>query len=313
MHRKTAFNALFRPSKHSFTPKTPFAEKVMGPNFKHLYDTSSAASRLVKTWDKEIIPVNTFDSLTLEGWFYTAGENARDTAILVHGYNSSPMGDMSAIMQFYLRRGINVLLTNNRGGKTSVGNNITFGLYERLDTALWVDKLNERFPDGSIILHGISLGGATVCLMSELDLKNVKCVVSDCAYTSIRAEFAHSSKLTMGFTPKATLERVYKLLQRIRQYRRRLHASQSGATRKISDTVYSRQGRPFYPCANGARTLQRLFLGQTPVPCGRRGTRRVVCKRPERVRIRRDGLCKRQQIKLNRITKKPRDSVAFFL
>lgn len=208
---KTAFNAIFRPSKHSFTPKTPFAEKVMGPNFKHLYDTSSAASRLVKTWDKEIIPVNTFDSLTLEGWFYTAGENARDTAILVHGYNSSPMGDMSAIMQFYLRRGINVLLTNNRGGKTSVGNNITFGLYERLDTALWVDKLNERFPDGSIILHGISLGGATVCLMSELDLKNVKCVVSDCAYTSIRAEFAHSSKLTMGFTPKATLERVYKL------------------------------------------------------------------------------------------------------
>ena len=108
---KIAFNALFRPSKHLFTPKTPFAEKVMGPNFKHLYDTSSAASRLVKTWDKEIIPVNTFDSLTLEGWFYTAGENARDTAILVHGYNSSPLGDMSAIMQFYLRRGINVLLT----------------------------------------------------------------------------------------------------------------------------------------------------------------------------------------------------------
>ena len=45
---KIAFNALFRPSKHLFTPKTPFAEKVMGPNFKHLYDTSSAASRLVK-------------------------------------------------------------------------------------------------------------------------------------------------------------------------------------------------------------------------------------------------------------------------
>lgn len=47
--------------------------------------------------------------------------------------------------------------------------------------------------------------------MSEMTLKNVKCVVSDCAYTSIRAEFAHSSKLTMGFTPKAMLERVYKL------------------------------------------------------------------------------------------------------
>lgn len=55
------------------------------------------------------------------------------------------------------------------------------------------------------------MGGATVCLMSEMTLKNVKCVVSDCAYTSIRAEFAHSSKLTLGFTPKATLERVYKL------------------------------------------------------------------------------------------------------
>lgn len=208
---KIAFNALFRPSKHLFTPKTPFAEKVMGPNFKHLYDTSSAASRLVKTWDKEIIPVSTFDSLTLEGWFYTAGENARDTAILVHGYNSSPMGDMSAIMQFYLRHGVNVLLTNNRGGKTSVGDNITFGLYERLDTALWVEKLNERFPTGSIFLHGISLGGATVCLMSEMGLKNVKGVISDCAYTSIRAEYAYCTKHVAGVTPKLTLERVYKL------------------------------------------------------------------------------------------------------
>ncbi len=211
---KIAFNALFRPSKRTFTPKSSFGEKLMGPNFQLLYDECTKAGRLVKTWDKEIIPVCTFDNLTLEGWFYSAGENACDTAILVHGYNSSPMGDLATIMQFYLRNGVNVLMTNNRGGKTSVGDNITFGLFERLDTALWVEKLNERFPTGDIFLHGLSLGGATVCLMSELDLKNVKCIVSDCAYSSIRAEFLHSSKLTVGFTPKRELERVYKIFEK---------------------------------------------------------------------------------------------------
>lgn len=208
---KIAFNSLFRPSNSSFTPGAPFSDKIMGPNFALLYNTNREAVKVVKSLEKEIIPVHTFDGLTLEGWFYSAGENVVDTAILVHGYNSSPFGDLSAIMQFYLKNGVNVLLTNNRGGKTSVGDNITFGLYERLDTALWVDKLNERFPSGSIFLHGISLGGATVCLMSELGLKNVKGVVSDCAYTSIRAEYAYCTKHVAGITPKFTLERVYKL------------------------------------------------------------------------------------------------------
>lgn len=116
----------------------------MGPISSICTTPAQLQAGLSKRGTRKLSPL-TLSTLTLEGWFYTAGENARDTAILVHGYNSSPLGDMSAIMQFYLRRGINVLLTNNRGGKTSVGNNITFGLYERLDTTLWVDKLNERF------------------------------------------------------------------------------------------------------------------------------------------------------------------------
>lgn len=141
-------------------------------------------------------------------------------------------------------------------------------------------------------MHGISLGGATVCLTSEMTLKNVKCVVSDCAYTLIRAEFAHSSKLTMVSRRKPRWNAFINFLQKNSAIPSTTSRRSKRCNTQISDTVYSRQGRPFYSGRHGARTLRRLLLGQTPVPCGRRGTRRVVCKRPERVRIRRYGLCK---------------------
>ena len=43
-------------------------------------------------------------------------------------------------------------------------------------------------PDAKIILHGVSMGCATVCMMSGRDdlPENVKFTVADCGYTSAK-------------------------------------------------------------------------------------------------------------------------------
>lgn len=51
------------------------------------------------------------------------------------------------------------------------------------------DKIGE---DAEILLHGTSMGGATVLMMTGLKLpEQVKGVVSDCAFTSPKEVFTH--------------------------------------------------------------------------------------------------------------------------
>ena len=47
-------------------------------------------------------------------------------------------------------------------------------------------KIIEENPDAKIILHGISMGGATVMMCAGENLpSNVKGIVDDCGYTSV--------------------------------------------------------------------------------------------------------------------------------
>ena len=52
-----------------------------------------------------------------------------------------------------------------------------------------IEKIGD---DAQIVLHGNSMGSATVCMMSGLDLPTqVKGIISDCAFTSMKDVFTH--------------------------------------------------------------------------------------------------------------------------
>ena len=52
-----------------------------------------------------------------------------------------------------------------------------------------VEKMGD---DAQILLHGNSMGSATVCMMSGLELPpQVKGIISDCAFTSMKEVFTH--------------------------------------------------------------------------------------------------------------------------
>lgn len=121
-----------------------------------------------------------------------------------HGYRSNGKDEFNAFAQYYLKKGYNVFVVDHPAAGESEGRYIGFGIYEYESALQWLDYLNETFgSDKQIILHGVSMGSATVMLLSGSDRlpKNVKFIVSDCGYTSAMDEF--NSQLDAVGVPKA--------------------------------------------------------------------------------------------------------------
>lgn len=140
--------------------------------------------------------ITSHDGLKLHAYYLPAKQPTDRTAILAHGYSGS--GDQMGIFaQVYVEElGFNVLLPDARGHGKSEGNYIGFGWPERKDILRWVGKIIEETGDSvQIVLHGVSMGGATVLMTSGEQLPpNVKAIVEDCGYTSVKDELTYQLK-----------------------------------------------------------------------------------------------------------------------
>ncbi|GFI21610.1 putative protein [Lachnospiraceae bacterium] len=142
------------------------------------------------------ITQTSFDGLKLHATFFPAINEAQDrkkVAICFHGYTSQGMSDYIGLSGYYLNKGYAMLLPDARAHGTSEGEYIGFGCLDRKDALVWIDwVVKELGEDVEIILHGTSMGGATVLMASGLDLPaQVKGIVSDCGFTSPKEVFTH--------------------------------------------------------------------------------------------------------------------------
>lgn len=136
--------------------------------------------------------ITSFDDLTLKGKLLKAKEDSDKVIILVHGYHSTNFRDWSNFLKFYYDLGFNILLPNSRAHGDSEGNYTGFGWLDRLDLLEWIHEVQMYFgfKPLQIVLHGISMGGATVLMASGETLsRDVKCIISDCSYTNVIDEF----------------------------------------------------------------------------------------------------------------------------
>ncbi|ASA26601.1 alpha/beta hydrolase [Paenibacillus donghaensis] len=136
------------------------------------------------------------DGLKLQGYFIASEQAKGRTVIVAHGY-SGKAKDMGAYAKLYYEKlGYNVLLPDARGHGESAGNYIGFGWPERRDYLQWIHYVMERTgPQAQIVLHGVSMGGATVLTTSGESLPSqVKAIVADCAFSSVKAQLAYQLK-----------------------------------------------------------------------------------------------------------------------
>ena len=140
---------------------------------------------------------------------YIADANFDKWAVIIHGYMMSGSLMYSAVGNMYAEQGYNVLAPDLRGFGSSDGS-VAMGYLESLDVYDWIKDLNQNWNNKerygvnvapeSIVVHGISLGGATTLqLATNPDIKlsstepytsnltdlHVKGFVDDCGYTSM--------------------------------------------------------------------------------------------------------------------------------
>lgn len=153
---------------------------------------------------KEEITIKSHDGLTFKAFLIPSSQTQQKVyVILAHGYTSKGL-DMGAEAKFYHDElGFHVLAPDDRGHGNSQGKYIGFGWHDRLDYLAWIQYLIKHYgQDIQILLHGISMGGATVLMVSGEKLPpNVKAIISDCAYTSAYDILAYQLKKMYGLPP----------------------------------------------------------------------------------------------------------------
>lgn len=146
--------------------------------------------------------VTSNDDLKLHGYEIENANKSDVWVITVHGYMGRGY-KMSNYAESFYDMGYNVLVPDLRGHGDSEGNYIGMGWNDRQDIIKWINYIIEQHKDAKIILHGVSMGAATVMMTSGEDLpENVKAIVEDCGYTSAWDEFYYQLDNLFSKLPK---------------------------------------------------------------------------------------------------------------
>ena len=154
------------------------------------------------------------DGLKLHAtWF--PKDDCKKIVICFHGYTSQGMSDYIGLSGYYLKQGYSMLLVDERAHGQSEGKYIGFGCLDRKDAMKWIAHIvKECGDDVQILLHGTSMGGATVLMTSGLELPpQVKGIISDCAFTSPKEVFTHVLK-HMIHLPAFPIMQISEILNR---------------------------------------------------------------------------------------------------
>ena len=153
--------------------------------------------------DYQEVAFRSADGLTLRGWWVKARSSR--AALLVHGLS----GDKSdphivETAPIYHRAGFNVLMLDLRANGESEGERVTLGYREVRDVRGALSWLESRgFDPPSVVLHGWSMGGATV--VRAAPGSGVAAVVEEAGYADLpsllRERLPEASGLPAFFNP----------------------------------------------------------------------------------------------------------------
>lgn len=139
------------------------------------------------TIETEEVTLTSRDGLTLWGLQYLVNPQSDRWVLGVHGYKSHHKEYCDIAYAFGIKD-YNMITPDLRGHGNSEGNYMTMGYWDSKDLLLWIDYILSLNPNAQIVLHGISMGAATVMMTAGEKLlpNNVIAVIEDCGYTNAR-------------------------------------------------------------------------------------------------------------------------------
>ena len=168
------------------------------PACENIHDKSFTFSEM-PNFPNEIWTITSRDGLKLNATHYSPETPEEHYwVILVHGYGR----DQRYARDFaeeYLERGYNVLTPDLRASGTSEGIYLTMGARESDDILIWIDKILGVDAKARIVLHGVSMGAATVMMAAAKSQSlNLAAVIEDCGFTSAYNMFTDQLKKIFG-------------------------------------------------------------------------------------------------------------------
>lgn len=165
--------------------------EVLSDAQKQIEENKINETKIGDEFKEKTKPMNTSskDHRTLESRYLQQQEKTHNWVIVVHGYKSNNLAMMSYGAKYY-EKGYNVVLPDNRAHGKSKGDYIGMGWLDKDDISCWVDWILTRDEQAHIIVHGVSMGGATTMMLSGDNIEHVDGYIEDCGYTSVWDIFA---------------------------------------------------------------------------------------------------------------------------
>ena len=147
------------------------------------------AEEEIRTMNRQPVEIVSAEGYRLRGNLYTMNPGTKTVVLALHGYHSGDIRDMGRFLPMYKGMGYDCLVPQMRCHGESEGHFITFGFYEQVDGIAWCRKLEEIYgSDVRILLHGMSMGGATALMMCRNRMlpDTVKAVIADSANDTLK-------------------------------------------------------------------------------------------------------------------------------
>lgn len=206
MFEKIKAHYLFR--KYLKRPDIMQAYKMVGPEDSWYNTITTVHNSLaeIRKLPHENWEITSHDGLKLKALFYPGTTDK--TMIWIHGYTSHAERESAFPSLFYHSMGYNVLIPYLRAHGPSEGKYISFGPMEALDMKGWIDQVNRKVP-GSILIHGLSMGGGIALDLATMELENVKCMVVDAPSYCISEFFGWQARANSKKHPEKLLACLY--------------------------------------------------------------------------------------------------------
>lgn len=185
------------------------SNKLFDIAFKRVKEVPATSEEKQKYADQYYAYVDWFRHIPQETWylnehdpkkrlvatFIQHPDHLKKTVVISHGYKGN-RETMANYAKMFYDMGYNVLLPDDRAHGDSAGEYISFGWLDRLDYLSWINKLLAvKGEDERILLFGVSMGGATMEMLSGENLPTqVKAIIADCGYSSIKEELIYLLK-----------------------------------------------------------------------------------------------------------------------
>ena len=159
------------------------------------------------------------DGLKLHAYLYPAPdtETPKKFVISVHGYRSYARPEGAPYVEFYHSLGYSMVMVDDRAHAPSEGDYVGFGVLDRLDVLDWAKYLVKTYgEDIDILIHGVSMGGATVAAVSgEAELPTqVRGIIADCAFSSASEVLTYQMAEAMHLPSKLLLPKIEKIVEK---------------------------------------------------------------------------------------------------